>query len=349
MTERLTDLLQRATDDLRIPAPPTQHIVERGRVVRRTRRRRVAAAAAAVVVAAGVGAGAGWRTSSSPAPTDPAGPDRTGREVSLSGTGPVLAVGSTVLLDGGDVVTGVDGTVTGLDYTSAGVVVRAGSPRRLALLAADGTERDLPPLPRGASPGTDPGQPYLTYAEVTGGTSQVVVLDVRDGTEVARVALPDEAATGEVALDGDVVYVAGAERTQAVDWRTGTVSAAPGVSDVGTVRGGRTVTARDGTRFVTDTGTGELLSLATGTSGSLSLSPDGRYALVGDRVVELDTQAAVRVGLRGPVGWSPSDQPFVVDGDRLTTCSPTTGECTETRLDLPDGSDDGSLVLGGEG
>jgi hypothetical protein len=346
MTERLTDLMQRATDDLRIPAPPTQRIVERGRVVRRTRRRGAAAVVAAVVLVAGVGVGTTWRGTSE---VEPARPDDSGRTVSLSGTGPVLAVGSTVLLDGGDVVTGVDRTVTGLDYTSAGVVVRDDAAGRLTLVAADGTERDLPPLPRDASPSTDPGQPYLAYAEVSGDASEVVVLDVRDGTEVARVAVPDGSSTGEVALDGDVVYVAGAEQTRAVDWRTGAVTAARRVVDVTTVRGGRTVVSQGGTRSVTDIATGELLSLATGTSGSLSLSPDGRYALVGDRVVELDTQSAVRVGLRGPVGWSPSDQPFVVDGDRLTTCSPTTGECTETRLDLPDGPDDGSPVLGGEG
>ena len=40
-------------------------------------------------------------------------------------------------------------------------------------------------------PSTDPDQPYLAYAEEVDGVVQVVVLDVRDESEVARVPVPD--------------------------------------------------------------------------------------------------------------------------------------------------------------
>lgn len=350
MTERLTDLMHRAVDDLRVPPAPTQRVVDQGRAVRRARRRGAAGVLAAVVVVAGVGAGATWRGTSE---VGPARPDDAGKAVQLSGSGPVLAVGSTVVLDGGDVVARVDGTVRGLLYTSTGVVVRYGAaPERLALVAADGTQRELPTLPAGVVPATDVDLPYLAYAEAGSGSTEVVVVDVRDDSEVARVAVPGTTgslpAPPRVGLDGDVVYVEGGDDVRAVTWETGEVDQAPQVQDVTTVRGGRTILSQGGTRSVVDVGTGELRGLTIGPSGTLSLSPDGRYAVFGERLVELDTQTPVRLGFRGPVGWSPSDQPFVVDGDRLTTCSPKTGDCVETRLDVPGTGSDAVLRLGGE-
>ncbi|MXG88178.1 hypothetical protein [Nocardioides flavescens] len=358
MTERLTDLMQRAVDDLRVPPAPTERVVAQGRAVRRTRRRTAAAVTAAVVLVAGIGVGATWRGTSE---VEPARPDDTGRAEDLAGNGPALAVGSTVVLDGGDVIARVGAdAVRSLYYTSAGVVVRHGTDAaqdgsavmRFSLLTASGSLTRLPIELQSAVPSTDPTEPYLAFSTVAEGTVQVVVLDVRDGVEAARVPVPQVAKWGAwtspvVSLDGDTVYVGSAEGSVSVDWRTGEVTETAEVDVYPDVRGGHTIATADGAPIVVDVATGELLAGTTGRSGMLSLSPDGRYARVGERIVDLETQAITRVGLRGPIGWSPSDEPFTLDGDRLTTCSPTTGECVETRLDLPAGAGSDDVRLGG--
>ena len=61
-------------------------------------------------------------------------------------------------------------------------------------------------------PSTDPGQPYLAYADAGAARSQVVVLDVSTDAEVARVDVPGVPDWGgweapPVALDGEDVFV----------------------------------------------------------------------------------------------------------------------------------------------
>src|SRR4051794_10139432 len=188
--------MRRAADGLVVPAAPSAEVLRHARAVRRRRHATTAAGVAAVVVLAGGGGlvarGDGppgeRRAADDPVPAAP-GPE-----------GAVFSIGTTVYLDGGArTATIADHAIKSMYYTSAGVVVRhgnndwsdGGGPMRFSLVAPDGSVHPLDVTFEETVPSTDPTQPYLAYAQRAAGVVQVVVLDVRDGSEVARVPVPD--------------------------------------------------------------------------------------------------------------------------------------------------------------
>jgi hypothetical protein len=372
MTERLTQLLNRAADDLAVPPAPSAEVLRHGRAVRRRRRATTAAGAAAVLVVAAGGVAVAW--------PDHDGSDQ-GRDNHVADragglTGPIFSVGTTVYLDGGTRTATIDDhAVKSMYYTSAGVLVRhgnnpysdGGGPMRFSLVTPDAQVHPLSVTFSETVPSTDPDEPYLAYAEKVDGVVDVVVLDVRDGSEAARVPVPDAKKWGgwtapPVALDGDLVYVGTEDVARVVDWRTGEVSTTdavePGYPDV---RAGHAVVYDGGRAAVVDVTDGSTLVTA-GKQEFLMLSPDGRYALSQTmdpehqeaRLIDLTSGASRPLDIQGNgLGWSPDDDVFALTGGRLTSCAADTGECTTTRPELvtPPGNDEKSftddLVLGG--
>jgi hypothetical protein len=286
MTERLATLLHDEADTLDIPAPPTSDVLAQGHRIRRRRRLSTGAAAIAVlgVMVGGVAAVQSLGDS----------PD-TGRNVTSAGSqaeGPVFSVGTTVYLDGARTSASVDDrAIKSLYYTSAGVLVRhgnnpysdGGGPMRFSLVEADGSVRPLGVTFEETVPSTDPTQPYLAYAEVTRGTIEVVVLDVTDGQEVARVPVPGAFSWGgwsapPVSLDGDLVYVGTDDVLRVVDWRTGEVTANANLpAGYPDIHGGHAVQEHGDDLTVVDARSGDtLLTVPANGCGYLVLSPDGR-------------------------------------------------------------------------
>lgn len=301
MTERLSALIHDEVTDLDIPRPEPVAILRQGR---RLRRRRRAGSVVAATVTVAVVAGSFTLLHGDQGRGGDAVPPATAPVSADSGA---YAVGSTVWPRGPEGAgVEVDGKVKALYYTSEGVLARYGEtpwtddpgPSRYAAFdgAAQGAAaggRDLGVDLGDRVPGTDAGQPFLAYAEDASATDDdrwdVVVLDVRDGSEAARVPV-DGAFTWAgweappVALSGDHVYVGLDATTADVDWRSGEVSRATqlGGSTMPTVWGGRTVTYdRTGGAAVVDVQTGEELLRVPGKQAPyVSLSPDGRYAKV---------------------------------------------------------------------
>jgi hypothetical protein len=357
MTERLSSLLHDEADTVDIPAPRAAEVLVRGHRIRRRQRLTTGAAVIAVlgVVVGGVAAVQSMRGD---------GPD-TGHDVTSTNDlaqGPVFADGTTVYLDGGNTKANVDDkAIKSLYYTSAGVLVRhgnnpysdGGGPMRFSLVRDDGSVQPLDVTFEEVVPSTDPTQPYLAYAQVTDGTVEVVVLDVTSDTEVARVPVPGNLSWGgwrapPVALEGDHVYVGADDVMRVVDWRTGqveeTTTIPAGYPDI---QAGRSVQSAGSELTVVDVATGDVLltlPAAAETFPTLQLSPDGRYAALSAmnalggpdvplEVYDVDTGSHVSLdGAFSYSGWSPSDQLFVVEGKKLTTCEPDTGECTDSQL-----------------
>ena len=130
-------------------------------------------------------------------------------------------------------------------YTSAGVLVRhgnnpysdGGGPQRFSLVRPDGSVDPIDVVTEETVHSTDPGAPYLAYAETVDGTVEIVVRDLRDDSEAARVPMPGDFSWGgwpapPVALSGDLVYVGTEDVARTVSWRTGEVA------EVDTVRPG---------------------------------------------------------------------------------------------------------------
>ena len=114
-------------------------------------------------------------------------------------TGPVFSIGTTVYLDGGAQQVQIDDdAIKSLYYTSAGVLVRhgdnnwsdGGGPQRFSLVRPDGTVDPIDVVTEETVHSTDPTQPYLAYAEETDAGIDVVLRDLRDDTEAARVSIP---------------------------------------------------------------------------------------------------------------------------------------------------------------
>jgi len=344
MTERLNQLLRDEADRLSVPPVAADAALGRGRTLRR--RRSVAMAGATGVVLAVV-AGTAWIAvgGDGDRAVEPAG--------APSSDGLAFAIGNDVYVDGGDTRARIDdNSVKSLYYTSAGVLVRqgdnpnsdGGGPQRFSLVTPDGTVQPISVVTEGTVHATDATQPYLAYAERTGASYEVVVWNVETDTEAARVALPADAQSNvwdapPVSLSGDLVYVGTTDVARTVNWSTGEVAEtnaiAPGYPQV---FGGR---AAEDNRVV-DATTGETLLQVEGQDIYITLSPDGRFARVesydGDLPTTVyDIAAKSSVALdnapRG-YGWSPDGQLFTVDGHELTTCSPTTGACETSDVDL---------------
>ena len=372
MTERLSSLLQAEAEALAIPAPTAQRVLALGHA--RRRRRRVTQGLAATVVAGIVAGGALTLTSY--------GSDHQ-RLIEPAGradysAGGAYAVGSRIHVAGTDTVAEIPGQVKALYYTSVGVVVRHGTdantdspgPSDYTLVTPDGLVRTLDLELGDRVPSTEPGAPYLAYADADGSGWAVVVRDVSSDTEVARVHVDGSFTSGgwfapPVSLSGDTVYVALDDQNAAVDWRTGKVDMqegrAPGSFGV---TGGRVIsTGKDDTIRVVDLSSGkELLTYPGDHFAYVTLSPDGRYAKVvlqdetaalkppdigeedGFQVFNLDT--GKRTTIRRPawdLGWTPDGHLIGATKSEVTICAPDTGKCTTTEVD----NGAGTIKLGG--
>lgn len=370
MTERLTALLHDEADRLDVPPPAAQAVLAQGRRLRRRRSLTTAGATAAVLAVVGGGVALGTVGGADRAVELPPAA-RTSTY-----TGAVFSIGTRVYWDDGRSSTVVDdAAVKSLHSTSAGVLVRhgenpwsdGGGPQRFSLVTEDGV-RLLDVTLEEVVPSTDPGLPFLAWAEVVAGRVEIVVRDVTTDAEVARVAVPGDFGWGgwsapPVALVGDRVYVGSDDVMRVVDWRTGEVTTTdalgPGYPDIS---GGRAV-AYDGRRpSVIDVATGEVLYQPSASAEvGLDLSPDGRHATVTDfgvgpdgfTVVDVDERTEVMLpGEPYTYGWTAEGDLFRVDGTTLTVCTADEGRCAESQLDLkePPGeseSFDDDLVLGG--
>ena len=352
--------MHRAVDDLAIPPAPSAEVIRHGRSVRRRRRVGLARCRAAVVlIAAGLGVAA---TISD----DPDAHERRGVDPAASAsegmTGAAFSVGVTVYYDGGAQHATIDDqAIKSSYYTSAGLLVRhgnnnasdGGGPQRFSLVRPDGTVSPVSVVTEETVPGVDPAQPYLAYTEVVDDVVEVVVHDVSTDEEVARVSLPGSFEWGgwsgpPVALDGDTVYVGTDDVARTVDWRTGEVADShvlgPGYP---IVRGGHSVRSDGDTSLVVDAATGEtLLAVPTKRYGYLSLSPDGKFAMLdaGKGFEVYDVATGKHVGFDGssfPYGWTAEDDLFRIEDQRVVTCSPTTAECTTGSATIP--SDGGGM------
>jgi len=372
MTERLSTLLHDEVSTLDVPPPAAAAVLSRGRGLRRRRRAvtwGASLAALAVIGGAAMTAGSlgGADTATDDAPV--AAPPKAG---------PAFSIGTTVYLDGGATTARIDDkSVKSLYYTSAGLLVRhgnnpysdGGGPQRFSLVTPDGTVKPIGVVTEETVAATDPEQPYLAYAETAGDTTEVVLRDLRDDTEAARIALPPGLSWGgwpapPVALSGDLVYVGTDDTMRAVDWRTGEISEVdtvdPGYPDI---RGGHAVVGDGQHTSVVDVASGETL-LTLPEDEFIILSPDGAYAVSFGSwqdesqetiVYDLADRGKVSLGVHDSVGWTIDDELFAIEGRELVTCEPTTGDCTTSSLDLtvqPDSSQDpedftDDLKLGG--
>lgn len=360
MTERLSQLLHEAADELPVPPPPAELVLARGR---RERRRRttltgLAAAAALAVVGGSVALAAGGV--GGPDAIDPATPP---------GTGAVYSVDGTVLL-GDDVTVRVPGTVHSFHYTTDGVLVRSNQaggasdgsgPEDLTFVDPDGSTNELGRYPEGWGPATDPGSPLFALAELRDGTVTVVLRDAATGESTDRIRVPGSYTrmpwpVPPLSMSDDTVYVPMDDAVLTVDTETGEVGRAPHLEpgQVPEVVAGlqTSYAGRDGIATLTDVATGEVVLQAdTGEHGHLDVSPDGRYAMAvreptgpedEDDGVTVHTVAtgetATLPGAPWDLGWTADGQLFSVDAehDTVTTCDPATGACQEASADLPD-------------
>jgi hypothetical protein len=355
MTERLSTLLHDEASGLDVPAPAAPTVLVRGRSLRRRRRITTGVAAAAVVALLG---------GSVAVALNAAGHDRAEdlQPARTPDLGAVFSVGTTVYLDSGERRATIDdGAVKSMYYTSVGILVRhgnnpysdGGGPQRFSLVRPDGTVSRVDVETEETVHSTDPDQPYLAYAEVVDGTVNVVVWDVDTNEEQARVPVPGKFTWGgwpapPVALSGDTVYVGFEDVARAVDWRTGEITEtdtiAPGYPDVS---GGRSLDNGHNALTVQEVASGDVVLEVEAQDVSANLSPDGRYLLVAPyfgpsppEVYSVDSGQKVALDKAGRVanGWTPDDELFGLDKGKLTVCSPTTGECTTSEVDVDGGT-----------
>lgn len=279
MTDLISDLLHADADRVAVPPAPAAAVIAKGRRIR-TRAR----LARGGVVAAGVAALAATAVilprDRAPEDYGPLAP-----AVAPDPAGWAVAQGSTVHLGSGATVE-VPGKVKAMYYTSAGVMVRTGrtaytegdSTSNYFVLENDGDVRDYSLDLGDKKPGTDPSLPYLAYSEGDGSEWDLILRDVRTGEVATRVPYEGDFTWGgwnapPTALSGDFAYVGVDDATLRINWRTGDVEKAAGLSAgrMPTVAGGRELVEHrtqfedgpiDETKVVTETH--EVLDATTG-------------------------------------------------------------------------------------
>ena len=345
MTERLSALLHEEADRLEVPMPTARETIAAGRRVRRRSRVVQTVAVVAAVACIGTGAALIGGTRGTDEPTPDVSP--TARVQGLPGdVGAVFALGDTVYLQAGTVSARMDEVAQTLYYTSAGLLVRTnedgasdgGAPFHFALVSPEGAVDELGLTLGEVVPSTDPRQPYLAYADTASGAVQVVVLDVSNGEEVARVDVPGVTDWGgwdapPVALDGEDVFVGAESATRVVNWRTGEVTTSDVVpGGYPDVHGGRAIVRDRQEVRVVNARTGATILTVPSEDGypMVRLSPDGRLATVetdpmpdtrGVDLYEVDTGTHVVVdGDPYASGWAWLGQYYSVTQDGIVTC-----------------------------
>ncbi|HEY1117400.1 MAG TPA: hypothetical protein VGE43_06825, partial [Acidimicrobiales bacterium] len=206
--------------------------------------------------------------------------------------------------------------------------------------------------------------PVVAYADAAGpGRWDVVVRDVGTDEELSRTTVDGAFTWGgweapPVEIDGDLVFVGLDDDTVAVDWRAGEVTTTSlGGSSAPSVAGGHVVRSDRQSIDVVDLASDEVL-YSTPRDGYpyITLSPDGRFAKVvqqdereeqGFTVVDLRTGDETTIDQAAwDLGWTPEGNLISVDlkARELTTCTPTTGECSSSPISGPLG---GELKLAG--
>lgn len=236
MTDLISDLLHADADRVAVPPAPAAAVIAKGRRIR-TRAR----LARGGVVAAGVAALAAT-TVVLPRDRAPEDYGPLAPAVAPDPAGWAVAQGSTVHLGSGATVE-VPGKVKAMYYTSAGVMVRTGrtaytegdSTSNYFVLENDGDVRDFSLDLGDKKPGTDPSLPYLAYSEGDGSEWDLILRDVRTGEVATRVPYEGDFTWGgwnapPTALSGDFAYVGVDDATLRINWRTGDVEKAKGLS-----------------------------------------------------------------------------------------------------------------------
>lgn len=354
MTERLITLLQAEAETLDVPPAPTAEILGTGRRLHRRRTRTIWGTAALTVVLVGGGAVMALNTGRSTG-----GAAVTDTTPTPSSTPPsAYAVGDTVYVGDSATPVPLPEVAQALYYTSAGLLVRTnkdgtsdgGSPYHFDLVSNDGTLTPLGLTLGDVVPSTDPTQPYLAWATMSGGAIQVVVRDVTTDQDIATVDVPGTFSWGgwsapPVALAGDLVYVVNDHETEVVNWRTGEATTTAVVPDslFPDVHGDHVLVRHRDTSQVLDLTTGEVL-LDVPSSFFVNLSPDGRFATVSGGLQPrtsgkfdvYDVATGRAVGLPaadGGYGWtSDGDSVYRVEGSTLTICNAVSGSCRDATV-----------------
>jgi hypothetical protein len=342
MTERLSNLLHDEADTLLIPTPPADAVLHQGRGLRR--RRRLTTGAAVLGVLAVVGTGVALTVD-----REPSGDADVASTTPSYAIAQAFAVGRTVHLgpQGAPSAT-MDEDVHSLHYTSAGVLVRTNmnggasdgsGEEHYTLVRPDGSTKKLEVTTAEQAVSTDPSQPYLAFARVTGETATAVVLDITTG-EQFRVELPVPTepsgwSAPPVSLDGDHVYVGmGSAGVYDVNWRTGRATPTDLSTPFPDVHGGRTIIAQHDKVQVVDVATGDSLrTIAIDSDNWVVLSPDGRWAKAGATVYDVASDAEVKLPAAvGGYGWDADGHLFQLDGAELVICDPASGACERRPL-----------------
>ncbi|MBA2953656.1 hypothetical protein GON03_04960 [Nocardioides sp. MAH-18] len=261
----------------------------------------------------------------------------------------------------------LDGPPTNLTiaYTSEGAVVWDSGDHldgdvqdpTLTLVSPSGETREVrvPDLTEvtGDALGTDPSLPYVAYLRRSRGTQEVVLQDLRDGSELTvGEPIPNPGGTGgssHLALSPDLVTYPHPDHWGELRWRTGQVFP---WSDLGGTSlpwsTGRTavIVIPDDERAwrVVDRLDGEVRLTVpidrAGYSTYASLSPDDRWFAEprNDGLVVHDVATGETTTLDGvagvtTLGWTP-DGHLILRGQDGTvrTCDPEAGRCESTRI-----------------
>ncbi|MGD9960913.1 hypothetical protein [Nocardioides sp.] len=370
MTERLATLLREEASALEIPPPHLPDIMVEGHRLRRRRLVTSGLAAAAVLAVFGSAALVALNHSDRPG-TAPEQKLDPATAAYLSGG--AFSAGRTVYFgDRAQHRATLPEDIKSLYYTSSGVVARTGDnaesddpgPSHYSLVTPAGEVRRLDLDLGDRVPSTDPGQPYLAYADKAGDGWVAVVRDVVTDEEVARVPVPGDFTWGgwlapPVALSGDTVFVGMDQAGIAVDWRAGTTTVADrmGPEAYPSATGGRDVASTRGASTIYDVASGEkLLRIPTEPDRYpyVTLSPDGRFAELINQDesegtaftvygVDSGTVQTIR-GAAWDFGWTPDGHLFAVTRTELTVCDPGTAECETHPVDVGAGG----LKLGGK-
>lgn len=354
MTERLAQLMHAEADRLDVPPPDATRTLTRGRGLRR--RRRVAVGMTTLAVVAVIGGGAlgvdalRQTTDDHRLPGDLQVSDPAAARAAYESQG-AYAIGR-------DLYVGPNRfrwkeAIKALHYTSAGVVIQSGRNEsrneggsNYTLVTPTGEASDIDVTLDDQIVGFEPDSARLAYTEPADEGYDLVVHDVADDQELARIHLDVPWsmgwATPTASIDGDLAWVRTDDGWVAIDWRTGDGDLVSGTDHTHELANGVYADWTDQRwvmRRMADSSVIRELDLRPGWYGFLS--PDGRFL----RAFRNDTRSPagpafeifeVATGRKSAVrgddqtlemGWTPDGHVLELDGTTLSVCEPTSGAC----------------------